>query len=160
MDGDHAYPYTDQHTKKNHKSTITCANKMFSKFKLTPSRNAYITHFPLGEVYEAEIRRLRSENEFLKLQNNSQVVQLNEAFAKLDKQRAPLNATQKGFWQLTRSGRNKKKRKMKSLVLESVKGFEEFVPKEVCVFPPWFCFKMVPLLRGTLGFAVFKYRTI
>ena len=127
---------------------------MFSKFKLTPSPNEYSTHFPLVEVYEAEIRRLRSENEFLKLQNNSLVVQLNEALAKLDKQRAPFNATQKGFWQLTRSGRNKKKRKIKSLVLESFKGFEEFVPKEVCFFLPWFCFKMIQLLRGTLGFAV------
>ena len=127
---------------------------MFSKFKLTPSPNEYSTHFPLVEVYEAEIRRLRSENEFLKLQNNSLVVQLNAALAKLDKQRAPFNATKKGFWQLTRSGRNKKKRKMKSLVLESVKGFEEFVPKEVCFFLPWFCFKMIQLLRGTLGFAV------
>ena len=111
-------------------------------------------------MYEAEIRRLHSKNEFLKLQNNLQVVQLNGAFAKLDKQRAPFNATQKGFWQLTRSGRNIKKRKVKNLVLESVKLFKEFVPKEVCFFPPWFCFKMIQLLRGTLGFAVFKYRTI
>jgi len=87
-------------------------------------------------VYEAEIRRLRSENEFLKLQNNSLVVHLNEALAKLDKQHAPFNATQKGFWLLTRSGRNKKKRKIKSLVLESIKGIEEFVPKEVCFFLP------------------------
>jgi len=112
------------------------------------------------EVYEAEIRRLRSENEFLKLQNNLLVVQLHEVLAKLDKQRAPFNATQKGFWQLTRSGRNKKKRKIKSLVLESVKGFEEFVPKEVCFFLHWFCFKMIQLLLGTLGFAVLQYSTV
>ena len=134
---------------------------MFSKFKLTPSPNAYSTYFPLVEVYEAEIRRLRSENEFLKLQNNSLVVQLNEALVKLDKQRAPFNATQKGFWQLTRSGRNKKKRKIKSLVLESVRGFEELVPKEVSFSVlPWLCFKMIQLLRGTLGFALLQYRTV
>jgi len=129
---------------------------MFSKFKITPSSNAYSTHFPLVEVYEAEIRRLRSENEFLKLQNNSLVVHLNEALAKLDKQHAPFNATQKGFWLLTRSGRNKKKRKIKSLVLESIKGIEEFVPKEVCFFLPYFSFKTIQLLWGTLWFAVFS----
>jgi len=133
---------------------------MFSKFKITPSSNAYSTHFPLVEVYKAEIRRLRSENEFLKLQNNSLVVHLNKALAKLDEQHAPFKATQKGFWQLTRSGRNKKKRKIKSLVLESIKGIEEFVPKEVCFFLPYFCFKTIQLLWGTLRFAVLQYGTI
>ena len=108
---------------------------MFSKFEVTSSSNAYSTHFPLVKVYEAEISRLRSENEFLKLQNHSLVVQLNEVLAKIDKQHAPFNVTQKGYWPLTRSGRNKKNRKIKSLVLESVKGIEEFVPKEVCFFP-------------------------
>jgi len=128
---------------------------MFSKFKLTPSPNAYSSHFPLVEVYEAEIRRLRSENEFLKLQNNSLVVQLNEVLAKLEKQRAPFNATQKGFWQLTISGRNKKKRKIKSLVLESVKGFEGFVPKEVCFFSTLVLFQDVTAGNiGVCGIAV------
>lgn len=52
---------------------------MFSKFKVMSTPNTYSRHFPLVEVYEAEIRRLRSENEFLKLQHNSLVVQLKEA---------------------------------------------------------------------------------
>ena len=44
---------------------------MFSKFKVTSVSSAFTTHLPLIEVYEAEIRRLRGENEFLRHQNNS-----------------------------------------------------------------------------------------
>jgi len=54
---------------------------MFSKFKVTSAPNAYSTHFPLAEVYEAEICRLRNENQFL-------VTQLNEALAQLHRKQA------------------------------------------------------------------------
>ena len=52
---------------------------MFSKFKVETPPNAYQYQLPIVEVYEAEIRKLRCENEFLKVH----VVQLNEALRKL-----------------------------------------------------------------------------
>ena len=61
---------------------------MFSKFKVASAPNSHSRHFPLVEVYEAEIGRLRRENEFLKVQINSLVVQLKEALAEIDKQEA------------------------------------------------------------------------
>ena len=54
---------------------------MFSKIKVTSAPNAYFTHFPLAEVYEAEICRLRNENQFL-------VTQMNEALAQLHREQA------------------------------------------------------------------------
>ena len=112
---------------------------MFSKFKVTSASNTYSTHFPLVEVYEAEIRRLRSENEFLKLQYNSLVVQLNEALAQLHRKQAesaPFHSSQKEFFQLSKAARNNKKRRIKDLVIQSVKGLEEFAPIEVSSFSP------------------------
>lgn len=68
---------------------------MFSKFKVTSVSNAYSTHFSLKQLYEAEIRRLHSKNEVLKLQNNLLVIQLNAALAQLHQQQAPFKSTQK-----------------------------------------------------------------
>ena len=68
---------------------------MFSKFKVTCMSNAYSTHFPLEQLYEAEIRRLRSENEVLKLQNSSLVFQLNAALAQLHQQQGPTSPRKK-----------------------------------------------------------------
>ena len=104
---------------------------MFSKFKVTSLSNAYSTHFPLEQLYEAEIRRLRSKNEVLKLQNSSLVIQLNAALAQLHQQQGPFKSTQKGFFQLSKAARNSKKRKIKSVVIQSVKALEEFVLIEV-----------------------------
>lgn len=105
---------------------------MFSKFKVTSTPNAYSTHFPLVEVYEAEIRRLREENKFLRLQ-------LNEALTELRRQaeKTSFNTSSKGFFQLTKAARNNKKRRIKNLVIESVKRLEEFVPVEVSSFSPY-----------------------
>ena len=110
---------------------------MFSKFKVETPPNAYQYQLPIVEVYEAEIRKLRCENEFLKVH----VVQLNEALAQLRLQQAgktPFRSTEKEFFQLTKSARNTKKRKIKALVLHSVQGLEEFVPVEVCSFSTYF----------------------
>ena len=99
---------------------------MFSKFKVTSSSNAHSTHFPLEKI-----RRLRSENEVLKLQNNSLVIQVNAALAQLRQQQGPFKSTQRGFFQLSKAARNSKKRKIRSAVIESVKALEEFAPIEV-----------------------------
>ena len=82
---------------------------MFSKFKVETPPNAYQYQLPIVEVYEAEIRKLRCENEFLKVQ----VVQLNEALAQLRLQQAektPFRSTEKEFFQLTKSARNTHKK--------------------------------------------------
>lgn len=104
---------------------------MFSKFKVAAPSITYPTHLPIVEVYEAEIRRLYSENEFLKLQ----VVHLNDSLAQLQLQQAqnaPFRATKKGFFQLSKSARNTKKWRIKKMVSQSVQGLEEFVPIEIC----------------------------
>ena len=105
---------------------------MFSKFKVAALSITYPTHLPIVEVYEAETRRLRSENEFLKLQ----VVHLNDLLAQLQLQQAQnaaFRATEKGFFQLSKSARNTKKWRIKKMVIQSVQGLEEFVPIEVCL---------------------------
>jgi len=84
---------------------------MFSKFKVMSAPNAYSTYFPLAEVYEAEICRLRNENQFL-------VTQMNEALAQLQREQAknaPFKASQKPFFELSRAARNNKKTKDKEL---------------------------------------------
>ena len=110
---------------------------MFSKFKVTSVSSAFTTHLSLIEVYEAEIRRLRGENEFLRHQNNSLVVLLNDA---QERKKASFNASQKRFFELTKAARNNKKRRIKNLVEQSLKGLQEFVPIEVCSFLPYFIF--------------------
>ena len=110
---------------------------MFSKFKVTSVSSAFTTHLSLIEVYEAEIRRLRGENEFLRHQNNSLVVLLNDA---QERKKASFNASQKRFFELTKAARNNKKRRIKNLVVQSLKGLQEFVPIEVCSFLPYFIF--------------------
>ena len=115
---------------------------MFSKFKVTSVSSAFTTHLPLIEVYEAEIRRLRGENEFLRHQNNSLVVLLNDA---QERKKASFNASQKRFFELTKAARNNKKRRIKNLVVQSLKGLQEFVPIEVCSFLPYFIFFATPL---------------
>ena len=110
---------------------------MFSKFKVTSVSSAFTTHLSLIEAYEAEIRRLRGENEFLRHQNNSLVVLLNEA---QERKKASFNASQKRFFELTKAARNNKKRRIKNLVVQSLKGLQEFVPIEVCSFLPYFIF--------------------
>ena len=101
---------------------------MFSKFKVTSVSSAFTTHLPLIKVYEAEIRRLRSENEFLRYQNNSLVVQLNVALSQ-ERKKASFNASQKRFFELTKAARNNKKRRIKNLVVQSLK-FCAFVKQE------------------------------
>ena len=123
------------------KITSVGENSFSSRFKVYPRTNSEPTQVPLIEVYEAEVRRLRAENNFLKTQYNSMFVQLNTAhnqlqqanaqISHLQQKMAPFYSTKKDFWQLGRSGRNKKKRRLRQLVLESVKGLEEFVPLEV-----------------------------
>ena len=100
---------------------------MFSKFKVTSVSSAFTTHLSLIEVYEAENRRLRGENEFLRHQNNSLVVLLNDAQER------------------KKASRNNKKRRIKNLVVQSLKGLQEFVPIEVCSFLPYFIFFATPL---------------
>ena len=115
---------------------------MFSKFKVTSVSSAFTTHLSLIEVYEAENRRLRGENEFLRHQNNSLVVLLNDA---QERKKASFNALQKRFFELTKAARNNKKRRIKNLVVQSLKGLQEFVPIEVCSFLPYFIFFATPL---------------
>jgi len=72
--------------------------------------NAYSTYFPLAEVYEAEICRLRNENQFL-------VTQMNEALAQLHREQAenaPFKASQKPFFELY--SKPQKKRRIRNLV--------------------------------------------
>ena len=54
---------------------------MFFTFNVTSSSNVYGAHIPLEQLCEDEIRRLRSESQVLKLQNNLQVIHLNAALA-------------------------------------------------------------------------------
>ena len=110
---------------------------MFSKFKVTSVSSAFTTHLSLIEVYEAENRRLRGENEFLRHQNNSLVVLLNDV---RERKKASFNASQKRFFESTKAARNNKKRRIKNLVVQSLKGLQEFVPIEVCSFLPYFIF--------------------
>ena len=117
---------------------------MFSKFKVTSVSSAFTTHLPLIEVYEAEIRRLRGENEFLRHQNNSLVVQLNDALSQ-ERKKVSFYAQQKRFFELSKAARDNKKRRIKNLVVQSLKGLQEFVPIEVCSFLPYFIFFATPL---------------
>ena len=122
---------------------------MFSKFKVTSVSSAFTTHLSLIEVYEAEIRRLRGENEFLRHQNNSLVVLLNDA---QERKKASFNASQKRFFELTKAARNNKKRRIKNLVVQSLKGLHEFVPIEVCSFLPYFIFFVATPLELLIDF--------
>ena len=120
---------------------------MFSKFKVTSVSSAFTTHLSLIEVYEAENRRLK--NEFLRHQNNSLVVLLNDA---QERKKASFNASQKRFFELTKAARNNKKRRIKNLVVQSLKGLQEFVPIEVCSFLPYFIFFVATPLELPIGF--------
>ena len=124
---------------------------MFSKFKVTSVSSAFTTHLPLIEVYEAEIRRLRGQNEFLRHQNNSLVVQLNDALSQ-ERKKASFNASQKRFFELTKAARNNKKRRIKNLVVQLLKGLHEFVPIEVCSFLPYFIFFVATPLELLIDF--------
>ena len=134
---------------------------MLSKFKVkSVDGGNFVTHFrhnraqscapaqiqpSLTEVYETEIRRLREENRYLRIQHNSVVTQLNEVVVKLQQANAERTLlkqrisetenvfynTKKDFWQLTSAARNNKKRRVRALVTQSVKGLEEFEPIEV-----------------------------
>ena len=79
---------------------------MFSKFKVTSVSSGFTTHVPLIEVYEAEIRRLRGENEFLRHQNNSLVVLLNDA---QERKKASFNASQKRFFESDKGSQKQQK---------------------------------------------------
>lgn len=134
---------------------------MLSKFKVkSVSGGSFLTHFQhnreqsctlaqtqpsLREVYEAEIRRLREENNDLRIQYSSIATQLNEVQAQLQQANAEgmllkqriretenvFYNTKKDFWQLTPAARNSKKRRVRQLVAQSVEGLEEFEPIEV-----------------------------
>ena len=60
---------------------------MLSKFKITSPRDRSFHNrtelIPLTDIYKSEIRRLCAENEFLKMQYNSVVAQLNAALVQL-----------------------------------------------------------------------------
>ena len=77
---------------------------MLSKFKIKSlGEGSFSTRFrhdrtqncpeplPLIEVYEAEIRRLRAENEALKIQQNTVIHQLHTALAHLQQAREELH---------------------------------------------------------------------
>ena len=130
---------------------------MFSKFKVTSVSSAFTTHLPLIEVYEAEIRRLRGENEFLRHQNNSLVVLLNDA---QERKKASFNASQKRFFELTKAARNNKKRRIKNLVVQSLKGLQESVPIEVCSFLPYFIFFVATPLELLIDFIYCIFNTV
>ena len=49
------------------------------------------------------------------------------------------------FFELTKAARDNKKRGIKNLVVQSLKGLQEFVPIEVCSFLPYFIFFATPL---------------
>ena len=134
---------------------------MLSKFKVKSAGvGSFVTHFQhnqaqsyapaqiqpsLTEVYEAEIRRLREENHYLRNQHNSIITQLNDVIVQLQQANAERKllkqriaesekvfySTKKDFWQLTPAARNTKKRRVRALVTQSVKGQEEFEPIEV-----------------------------
>ena len=62
----------------------TAFTPRFRQYRADGAQNcAQPSDVSLQEVYEAEIRRLRTENDFIKLQHNSVVLQLNAALAKL-----------------------------------------------------------------------------
>ena len=133
---------------------------MLSRFKVkSVSSGNFVTHFQhnqaqscspaqiqpsLTELYEAEIRRLREEYHYLRIQHNSVVAQLNEALAQLQQANAERTLpkqrtaeaenvfynTKNDFWQLTRAARNNKKKRIRQLVAQSVKALEEFEPIE------------------------------
>ena len=131
---------------------------MLSKFKVNSVGGGnFVTHFQhnqaqscapaqiqpsLTDVYEAEIRRLREENHYLRIQHNFIVAQLNEALAQLQQANAERTLpkqrtaetenvfynTNKDFWQLTRAATNNKKKRVRQLVAQLVKALEEFEP--------------------------------
>ena len=108
--------------------------------KVSPKRcNQNYTHMKTEKIHEGfgAKKRLRGENEFLRHQNNSLVVLLNDA---QERKKASFNASQKRFFELTKAARNNKKRRIKNLVVQSLKGLQEFVPIEVCSFLPYFIF--------------------
>ena len=98
---------------------------MLSKFKITSLRDSsFITSLwhnriqnriepiALTEIYESEIRRLRAENEFLKMQYNSIAIQLNAALAQLHKKCDIANLTLMfAFKQNSDDKKNKSRRK-------------------------------------------------
>ena len=113
--------------------------------KVSPKRcNQNYTHMKTEKIHEGfgAKKRLRGENEFLRHQNNSLVVLLNDA---QERKKASFNASQKRFFELTKAARNNKKRRIKNLVVQSLKGLQEFVPIEVCSFLPYFIFFATPL---------------
>jgi len=50
----------------------------------------------------------KEEEDVLKLQNNSLVIQLNAALAQLHQQQGPFKSTQKGFFQLSKAANKTK----------------------------------------------------
>ena len=112
---------------------------MFSKFKFTSVSSAFTTRLLLIKVYEAESGDWEAKISFLKHQNNSLVVQLNDAHSQV-RTKASFNASQKRFFELTKAARNNKKRRIKNLVVQLLKGLHEFVPIELCSFLPYFIF--------------------
>ena len=81
----------------NQSKIATCFQSV--KYRLTVW-NVYSQQCPLVDVYEAEIRRSRTEKEVLKLQQNAQVIQLNDTLAQLQtlkEEQAPFNASQMGI---------------------------------------------------------------
>ena len=131
------------------KITSCDENSLSVRFRHNRAKKAEPEQLPLIDVYEAEIRRLREENENLKLQHNSVVLQLTAALTQLQQANAEIFQlkqhiaqtetasnffyhTKKNFWQLTKAARNNKKRRVRQLVIQSVMGLEEFVPLEVC----------------------------
>ena len=76
---------------------------MFSKCKVSSDciSNVYSQQFPLVDVYGAAIRRLRTKKEVLKLQQETLVIQLNDALAQLQtlkEEQAPFNTSQMFFF--------------------------------------------------------------
>ena len=103
---------------------------MLSEFKITFLRDSSFTTrlgrnriqnrtepIPLIEIYESEIRRLRAENEFLKMQYNAIAIQLNAALAQLHKKCDIANFTLVfAFKQNNDDKRNKSHRKVWDLL--------------------------------------------
>ena len=76
---------------------------MSSKSKISSESHILPETF-FGDMYEDEIRGLRAENEFLKLQQNALVIQINDTLAQLQtlkEEQAPFNTSQKGFFELS-----------------------------------------------------------
>lgn len=76
------------------KITSVGENSFSSRFKLHHRNNSEPTQVPLIEVYEAEVRRLRAENDFLKTQYNAMFVQLNTAHNQLQQANAQISHLQ------------------------------------------------------------------